>query len=93
MIKYKSTERNVDLYEIGEGLTLMNIIKKNQDGQISAVDTYIGTDREGFSCVGHAEGLDEPGVQFYYDKYMNVIQRNLQYYLNVYYIKSQVATP
>ena len=93
MIQFKSTERKVDLYDIGEGLTLMNIIKKKQNGQISAVDTYIGIDKDGFSCVGHAEGLDEPGVQFYYDKYMNVIQRNLKYYLNVYYIKSQVPTP
>ena len=92
MIQIKSTERKVDLYDIGEGLTLMNIIKKNQNGQISAVDTYIGTDRDGFSCVGHAEGLDEPGVQFSYDKYVKVIQRNMQYYLNVYYIKSQVPT-
>ena len=33
MKKYKSTERKVDLYDIGNGLTLMNIIWKNQDGK------------------------------------------------------------
>ena len=28
MIKYKSSERKVDMYDIGDGLTLMNIIEK-----------------------------------------------------------------
>ena len=32
MIKYKTSERKVDLYDIGNGLTLMNVILKNQDG-------------------------------------------------------------
>ncbi len=66
MIKYKSSERKVDMFDIGDGLTLMNIIDKNQNGQIKSVDTYIGAERDGFCCVGHAEGLDEPGVQFNY---------------------------
>lgn len=29
MIKYKASERRVDLYDIGDGLMLMNIIQKN----------------------------------------------------------------
>lgn len=28
MIKYKASQRRVDLYDIGDGLTLMNIILK-----------------------------------------------------------------
>ncbi len=89
MIKYKSSEREVDIYDIGDGLTLMNIIDKNQNGQIKSVDTYIGSDRDRFSCVGHKEGLDEPGIQFNYEKYVKLIQANLQHYLNIYYIQNR----
>ena len=88
MIKYKSSERKVDMYDIGDGLTLMNIIKENQDGQIQSVDTYIGVEKDGFCCVGHAEGLDQPGVIFSYSKYVKLIQANLQRYLNIYYIQN-----
>ena len=60
MIKYKASERKVDLYDIGDGLTLMNIILKNEDGKMRSIDTYIGTDRNGFSCVGHTVHSAEP---------------------------------
>ena len=88
MIKYKSLERKVDMYDIGDGLTLMNIIKENQDGQIHSVDTYIGAEKDRFCCVGHTEGLDQPGVIFSYSKYVKLIQANLQRYLNIYYIQN-----
>ena len=88
MIKYKSSERKVDMYDIGDGLTLMNIIQENQDGQIQSVDTYIGAEKDGFCCVGHAEGLDQQGVIFSYSKYVKLIQANLQRYLNIYYIQN-----
>ena len=88
MVKYKSLERKVDLYDIGDGLTLMNIILKNQDGYIKSVDTYIGAERDRFCCVGHTEGLDQPVVQFNYSKYVKLIQANLQRYLNIYYIQN-----
>ena len=88
MFKSKSSERKVDMFDISDGLTLMNIIEKNQNGQIMSVDTYIGTDRDRFCCVGHTEGLDQPGVQFNYSKYVKLIQANLQRYLNIYYIQN-----
>lgn len=85
MIKYKASERKVDLYDIGDGLTLMNIILKNEDGKMRSIDTYIGTDRNGFSCVGHTEGLDEPGVIFSYPRYVRMIEANLPYYLDAFF--------
>ncbi len=85
MLKYKTVERKADLYDIGNGLTLMNIIMKNQDGKMSAIDTYIGADRNGFSCVGHTEGLDEPGVVFSYTQYIRMIEANLEYYLEAFF--------
>ena len=88
MIKHRSSERKVDMYDIGDGLTLMNIIEKNQNGQIKSVDTYIGAEREKFCCVGHVEGLDQTGVQFDYSKYVKLIQANLQRYINIYYIQN-----
>lgn len=85
MIKYKASERKVDLYNIGDGLTLMNIILKNQDGKMMSIDTYIGADRNGFSCVGHTEGLDESGVIFSYARYVRMIEANLPYYLDAFF--------
>lgn len=76
------------MFDIGDGLTLMNIIEKNQNRQIKSVDTYIGAERERFYCVGHAEGLDQSGVQFDYSKYVKLIHANLQRYLNIYYIQN-----
>ena len=89
MIKYKSSERKVDMYDISDGLTLMNIIEKNKNGHIKSVDTYIGSEREHFYCVGHADGLDQPGVIFSYSKYVKLIQINLQRYLNIYFIQNK----
>ena len=89
MVKYKNSEREIDMYDIGDGLTLMNIIEKNQNEQIKSVDTYIGIDRDSFSCVGYKKELDEPGVQFDYTKYVNLLQANLQHYLNIYYIQNR----
>lgn len=85
MTKCKASERKVDLYNIGDGLTLMNIILKNQDGKMMSIDTYIGADRNGFSCVGHTEGLDEPGVIFSYARYVRMIEANLPYYLDAFF--------
>lgn len=85
MIKYKAAERKVDLYDIGDGLTLMNVILKNQDGRMMSIDTYIGADRNGFSCVGHTEGLDEPGVIFSYAGYVRMIETNLSHYLDAFF--------
>ena len=51
MIKYKASERRVDLYDIGDGLTLMNIILKNDEGKMQEVHSYIGQEGNGFSCV------------------------------------------
>ena len=63
----------------------MNIITKNSDGKMQAIDTYIGPEGNGFSCVGHTEGLDEPGVIFSYARYNQMIEANLSTYLEVFY--------
>ena len=84
MKKYKSSQRKVDLYDLGDGLTLMNIIVNNDTGRIREIDTYIGEDRKVFSFVGHSEGLDTLGVIFNYAKYVKMIEANLESYLNAY---------
>lgn len=85
MKKYKNTERKIDLYDIGNGLTLMNIIWKNQEGKMSTINTYIGAEKNGFSCVGHTEDLDKPGVLFSYSQYVKMIEANLPSYLDVFF--------
>ncbi|MDO4337652.1 MAG: hypothetical protein Q4C91_06130 [Eubacteriales bacterium] len=85
MIKYKTSQRKVDLYDIGNGLMLMNVIFKNQEGKLDSIDTYIGAERNGFSCVGHTEGLSKPGVIFSYARYVRMIEANLPYYLDAFF--------
>ncbi len=85
MKKYKNTERKIDLYDIGNGLTLMNIIWKNEEGKMSVIDTYIGAEGNGFTCVGHTEDLDNPGVLFSYSQYVKMIEANILHYKNVYF--------
>ncbi len=41
MNKCTASERKADLYDIGDGLTLMNIVAKNVSGKIKAVHTYV----------------------------------------------------
>lgn len=81
MNKYTASERKVDLYDIGDGLTLMNIVTKNENGRIRAVHTYIGYEGEGFACVAHSEGLDEPGVIYSYSSHVRMLKANLPYLL------------
>ncbi len=85
MLKFKTSERRIDLYDIEDGLTLMNIIIKNQDGKMMAIDTYIGIEGNGFSCVGHTEGLDQPGVIFSYAGYIRTIEANLSTYRDIFF--------
>ena len=49
MIKYKASQRRVDLYDIGDGLTLMNIIVKNDEGKMQEIHSYIGQEGNSFS--------------------------------------------
>ena len=85
MIKYKASGRRVDLYDIGDGLTLMNIILKNDEGKMQEVHSYIGQEGTGFSCVGHTEGLDEPGVIFSYTSYVRMLEADLPTLMDFFY--------
>ncbi|MCD8120615.1 MAG: hypothetical protein LUE29_14260 [Lachnospiraceae bacterium] len=85
MKKYKASEHKVDLYDIGDGLTLMNVILKNQNGEMMAIDTYIGREGEEFSCVGHTKALDQPGVIFSYARYVRMMEANLSWYRDAFF--------
>lgn len=80
MKKYTTSERKTDLYDIGEGLTLMNILTKNGEGTLERIDTYIGVEGYEFSRVGYTEGLSEPGILFRYSDYMRMISANRDVY-------------
>ena len=62
MIKYKASERRVDLYDIGDGLTLMNIILKNDEGKMQEVHSYIGQEGNGFSFCLEKESIQDRSV-------------------------------
>lgn len=44
MEKFKPAEKKSDLYDIGDGLILLNIQTKNVEGVLDRVDTYLGMD-------------------------------------------------
>lgn len=85
MLKYATLQKKTDLYDIGNGLTLMNIITKNADGRPVQVDTYIGTEGDKFVRVGYAEELDAPGAMFNYANYVRMINANLSLYIQIYH--------
>lgn len=85
MKKYNASQKRVDLYDIGEGLTLMNVLIKNEEGKLDSIDTYIGAERNGFSCVGHTEKLAEPGVIFSYSQYIRMISANIGGYKEIFF--------
>ncbi len=37
----KESKKRIDLYDIGDGLTLMNLIEKNDSGKMHHITTYI----------------------------------------------------
>ena len=65
------------MYDIGDGLVLMNVITKNENGKIHQITTYIGIEGNGFVCVGNANNLDEPGCMFSYQSYTRMQEANL----------------
>ena len=85
MDKYTSSERKVDVYDIGDGLTLMNIVTKNEAGKTKAVHTYIGYEGDGFVSVAHAEGLEEPGVIYSYSSHVRMLKANFPYLLDCFW--------
>lgn len=56
----KYAQKRIDMYDIGNGLTLMNVINKNENGKLHQITTYIGIEGNGFVCVGNANDLDAP---------------------------------
>ena len=38
----KLSQKRIDVYDIGDGLTLMNVINKNENGKMHQITTYIG---------------------------------------------------
>ena len=66
----KLSQKRTDMYDIGDGLILMNVINKNEDERIHRITTYIGIEGNGFVCVGNANDLDVPGAVFSYQSYV-----------------------
>ena len=73
----KNPQKRIDMYDIGDGLVLMNVITKNDNGKMHQITTYIGIEGNGFVCVGNANNLDEPGVIFSYQSYTRMQEANI----------------
>lgn len=86
----KNTSKRVDTYDIGDGLTLMNVITKNGNGQIRQITTYIGIAGNGFVCVGRANDLDEPGVIFSYRSYVREQEMMLPVLIDIFETNTRI---
>jgi hypothetical protein len=73
MRKIPSSEKATEYYELGNGWYMVHV-KTKIDGKLSRVDTYVGTEDNGFSHVAHTEGLDEPGVIGGYRDYLKTMR-------------------
>ena len=72
MEKYKPAEKKSDMYDIGDGLILLNIQTKNAESVLDRVDTYIGMDGIGFCPVGVVENISSPGYVFSYPSFVRM---------------------
>lgn len=84
MEKYQASQRKVDLYDIGNGYTLMNIVIKNDEGKIQCVDTYIGRDDQDYIKVGTIEELTVPGTIFSYASHVRTQKFLIAHYFHAY---------
>lgn len=80
----KLFQNRIDMYDIGDGLTLMNVISKNESGKIHQVTTYIGIEGNGFVCVGNANDLDAPGAIFSYQSYVRTQESMLPVLIDIF---------
>lgn len=80
----KLSQKRIDMYDIGDGLTLMNVINKNENGKVHQVTTYIGIEGNGFVCVGNANDLDAPGAIFGYQFYVREQQAMLPVLIDIF---------
>lgn len=91
MNKYDSKIKKVDLYEIGQDLTMMNIRTFNSEGLPERVDTYIGIEGNGFVQVGMTEDLSAPGVVFRYADYVKAQQENIKVLIDIFYTNAGIG--
>ena len=73
----KFTQKRIYAYDIGDGLVLLNIITRNEQGKMHCIDTYIGSESNVFVCVGNDRELDAPGAICSYQSYVKMQESNL----------------
>lgn len=80
----KLDKKRIDMYDIGDGLTLMNVINRNEEGKIHQITTYIGIEGNGFVCVGNADELAAPGTIFSYRSYVREQEAMLPFLIDIF---------
>ena len=80
----KLSQKRINMYDIGDGLTLMNVINKNENGKMHQITTYIGIEGNGFACVGNANDLDAPGTIFSYQPYVREQQSMIPVLIDIF---------
>ena len=84
MKKFLAKNKKIDYFDIGNGLKLMNILTKTDSGELDRVDTFIGSEEEGFSHGGVVEDVSEPCTIFSYAQFLKMVEYNLGVYLQIF---------
>lgn len=85
MEKFKPAEKKSDIYDIGDGLILLNIQTKNAEGVLDRVDTYLGMDGIGFCPVGVVENISSPGNIFSYPSFVRMQSGLVEEYKRIFW--------
>ena len=81
----KNKLKKVDIYDIGDGLELLNVCIKNEEGKLEQIDTFVGNhDRQEYVSVGTAKELSDPGTVFSYASYVKMQKMNIKIYKEFY---------
>ncbi len=81
----KSKTKKADIYDIGDGLELLNICVRNAEGDLDHIATFIGSnDSTEYILVGNEDGLSNPGAVFSYSSFVNMQGKQIELYKQIY---------
>ena len=81
----KSKTKKADIYDIGDGLELLNICVRNAEGDLDHISTFIGRhDSTEYISVGRTIGLSDPGAVFSYSSFVKTQKKQIELYKQIY---------
>ena len=83
MREFAALQKKTDIFEVGNGVVLVNVLTENKDGKLEQIDTYIGAEGKKALRVKGAYGLDVTEIQFDYNRYMSGMLGYIETYMRI----------